>query len=77
MTVRREENTPILGGRGSVFQKLRRNLDHHNSPYINRPFPSSKNSHFQNKVKKQNLSCEKEFHLHGNKKSFSYQWLHN
>ena len=73
MTVRRGgEHTNIGGGGGGICKKFTGNLDHHNSPYINRPFPSFKNSHFQNEVKKQNLSCENEFHLHENKKSFSY-----
>ena len=41
-----------------------------------RPFPSSKNSHFQNATfKVQNFSCENEFYLHQNKKSLTYQWL--
>ena len=35
---------------------------------FNGPFPSSKNSHFQNEAKCKNLSCENDFHLHENKK---------
>ena len=46
---------------------------------VTRPLPSSKNPHFQNEANciKQvhKLSCENEFYLHENEKSFSYQRL--
>ena len=42
-------------------------------PNSNRPLPSSKDPHFQGQV--HNLSCENEFCLHENEKSFPYQRL--
>ena len=41
-----------------------------------RPFPSSKNSYFQTYcLSSKPVSCENEFYLYENKKSFPYQWL--
>ena len=44
--------------------------------YVHRPLPSSKIPYFQNELGQvHNLSCENEFYLHENEKSFSYQRL--
>ena len=44
--------------------------------YVHRPLPSSKIPYFQKKLGQlHNLSCENDFYLHENEKSFSYQRL--
>ena len=40
---------------------------------ISNPFKQWVISEFQKEVKRKNFSCENEFYLHENKKSFSYQ----
>ena len=45
----------------------------HNIYELNRPFPSTKNPHSLNEAKCKNLSCENEFYLDDNKKSFSQE----
>ena len=43
---------------------------------VHRPLPSSKIPYFLNELGQvHNLSCENEFYLHENEKSFSYQRL--
>ena len=40
---------------------------------MNSPFPSSKKTSLLKRGQVQNLSCENEFYLHDNKKSFSQE----
>ena len=40
-----------------------------------RPFPSSKNSHFQTRLIAKTFAVKMSFDLHDNEKAMPYQWL--